>query len=59
MLTLGDHACQAHQRVVPREDVAGTLCELLHEPRIDRQILEVNAGSTPIVEAVQANVRDR
>ncbi|MEO3764009.1 NAD(P)H-binding protein [Streptomyces sp. B8F3] len=45
-----------HGRIT-REDVAGTLAELLHEPRIGRQILELNTGSTPIEEAVRANVR--
>lgn len=43
---------------ITRDDVAGTLAELLHETRIGRQILEVNTGSTPIAEAVQANVRE-
>ncbi len=42
---------------IPREDVADTLVELLHEPRISRQILELNTGSTPVAEAVAANVR--
>ncbi|POX62854.1 NAD-dependent dehydratase [Streptomyces sp. Ru62] len=42
---------------IAREDVAATLAELLHEPRIGRQILELNTGSTPIQEAVRANVR--
>ncbi|MFG3206521.1 NAD(P)-binding oxidoreductase [Streptomyces sp. NPDC048192] len=42
---------------ITRDDVAATLAELLHEPRIDRQILELNSGSTPIEEAVRANVR--
>ncbi|MEU5032497.1 NAD(P)H-binding protein [Streptomyces milbemycinicus] len=42
---------------ITRDDVAGTLAELLHEPRIGRQILELNTGSTPIDEAVRANVR--
>ncbi|KOV77358.1 NAD-dependent dehydratase [Streptomyces sp. NRRL WC-3723] len=42
---------------IAREDVAATLAELLHEPRIGRQILELNTGSTPIPEAVRANVR--
>jgi uncharacterized protein YbjT (DUF2867 family) len=42
---------------IARDDVASTLAELLHEPRIGRQILEVNTGSTPIAEAVRANVR--
>lgn len=43
---------------ITRDDVAGTLSELLHEPRIGQQILEVNTGSTPIEKAVRANVRD-
>ncbi|MEV5177202.1 NAD(P)H-binding protein [Streptomyces flaveolus] len=42
---------------IAREDVAATLAELLHEPRIGRQILELNTGSTPIQGAVRANVR--
>jgi uncharacterized protein YbjT (DUF2867 family) len=42
---------------IARDDVAATLAELLHEPRIGRQILELNTGSTPIEEAVRANVR--
>jgi len=44
---------------IAREDVAETLVELLHEPRIGRQILELNSGTTPIREAVQANVGER
>lgn len=44
---------------IARDDVAETLAELLHEPRIGRQILEFNNGSTPIRNAVQANVRER
>lgn len=43
---------------IARDDVAGTLAELLHEPRIGQQILEVNTGSTPIEEAVRTNVRE-
>ncbi|MFJ8463742.1 NAD(P)H-binding protein [Streptomyces swartbergensis] len=42
---------------IARDDVAATLAELLHEPRIGRQILELDTGSTPIEEAVRANVR--
>ncbi|AZM50445.1 NAD-dependent dehydratase [Streptomyces sp. WAC 06738] len=42
---------------ISRDDVAATLAELLHEPRIGRQILELNEGSTPIEDAVRANVR--
>jgi hypothetical protein len=40
-----------------RDDVAATRTELLHEPPIGRQILELDSGSTPIEEAVRANVR--
>ncbi|MFK4541596.1 hypothetical protein RKD29_001192 [Streptomyces tendae] len=39
------------------EGVAATFADLLHEPRIGRQILELGTGSTPIEEAVRANVR--
>ena len=42
---------------IPREDVAATLAELLHQPRIRRQILELNEGETPIASAVRANLR--
>ncbi len=42
---------------ITREDVALTLVELLAEPRISRQILELDRGETPIRDAVQANVR--
>jgi uncharacterized protein YbjT (DUF2867 family) len=42
---------------IAREDVAETLADLLHEPRIGRQILELNTGPTPIPDAVQAMVR--
>lgn len=42
---------------VARADVAETLAELLREPRIGRQILELNTGPTPIRDAVRANVR--
>lgn len=42
---------------IARDDVASTLAELLHEPRISRQILELTTGSTPIPDAVQQNGR--
>jgi len=42
---------------VPRADVAATLAALLHEPRIGRQVLELDEGETPIASAVRANVR--
>ncbi|MFX3640498.1 MAG: NAD(P)H-binding protein [Candidatus Pristimantibacillus sp.] len=38
-------------------DVAETLAELLHEPRISQQILELNTGFTPICDAINANIR--
>jgi uncharacterized protein YbjT (DUF2867 family) len=41
---------------IPRDDVAETLAEILHEPRIGRQILELDGGPTPIRDAVRANV---
>lgn len=44
---------------IARADVAETLAELLHEPRIGQQILELNTGSIPIRDAVEANVRRR
>ncbi|GAA4734649.1 NAD(P)H-binding protein [Modestobacter marinus] len=47
---------QPHDEI-PREDVAATLAELLHEPRIRRQILELTQGETPIATAVRAVIR--
>ena len=49
-------AAQPHDEIA-RQDVAATLAELLHEPRIRRRILELNQGETPIASAVRANVR--
>ncbi len=42
---------------ITRDDVASTLAELLHEPRIRREILEVDRGSTPIAQAVRDQFR--
>ncbi|MBM7782327.1 NAD(P)H-binding protein [Arthrobacter tumbae] len=42
---------------ISRDDVAATLNEIVHEPRIRRQILELNSGDTAIPEAVLNNVR--
>ncbi|WP_285104492.1 NAD(P)H-binding protein [Promicromonospora sp. MEB111] len=42
---------------IPRADVAETLAALVHEPRIGRQILELNGGDTPIPEAVRRSIR--
>ncbi|WP_443127464.1 NAD(P)-binding oxidoreductase [Gracilibacillus sp. D59] len=47
---------ESHEHIA-RADVAETLVALLHEPRISKQILELNTGSTPIEDAVQAHVR--
>jgi len=47
---------QPHDEIA-REDVAATLAALVHEPRIRRQILELNGGETPIATAVRANLR--
>ncbi|MFK0121594.1 NAD(P)H-binding protein [Streptomyces sp. NPDC090994] len=44
---------------IPRADVALTLAELLHEPRITQQILELTSGGTPIRDAVRANAPNR
>ncbi|WP_165855830.1 NAD(P)H-binding protein [Marinobacter sp. JSM 1782161] len=49
----------AFHEQIAREDVAETLATLLHEPRMGQRILELNQGTTPIREAVQANVRER
>lgn len=42
---------QLHDQIA-REDVAATL----HEPRIGRQIPELNTGTTPIADAVLQNL---
>jgi len=42
---------------VSRADVAATLAEIIHQPGISRQILELTAGDVPIADAVAANVR--
>lgn len=47
-------AAEAHDEI-PRADVAATLVELLHEPRITRRILELNKGTTPIADAVRSH----
>ncbi|MBZ2199723.1 NAD(P)H-binding protein [Occultella gossypii] len=46
---------QPHDEI-SRQDVAATLAELLHEPRIRKRILELTQGPTPIAWAVLANV---
>ena len=42
---------------IPRADVAATIVEILHQPEINRVILEVTGGATPIPEAVMAMKR--
>ncbi len=42
---------------VAREDVDATRAELLHEPRIRREIQELDEGETPIAAAARAQVR--
>jgi nucleoside-diphosphate-sugar epimerase len=39
---------------ITRDDVAGTIVEVLRQPDVNRIILEVTGGSTPIEEAVAA-----
>lgn len=43
---------------IPRDDVAAVLEELVFDSTIDRQILELNEGQVPIVEAVRAYASD-
>lgn len=44
---------------ITRDDVAATVVEILRQPEVNRIILEVTGGSTPIVEAVAAMKRHR
>jgi hypothetical protein len=44
---------------IKRADLAETLAELIYEPRISQQVLELNTGTTLIHDAVLANIRDR
>ncbi|GAB7067309.1 NAD(P)H-binding protein [Mycobacterium hodleri] len=53
-ITLGP--AEIHDEV-SRADVAATLAEIIHQPGISRQILELTAGDVPIPDAVAANVR--
>jgi uncharacterized protein YbjT (DUF2867 family) len=54
-ITLGP--AEIHDEV-SRADVAATLAEIIHQPGISRQILELTAGDVPIPDAVVANVRE-
>jgi uncharacterized protein YbjT (DUF2867 family) len=45
-------AGQPLQGEVPRDDVAGVLAAVLHEPRSARRVLYVSAGDDPIEEAL-------
>jgi uncharacterized protein YbjT (DUF2867 family) len=47
---------QVGKSEVSRDDVAGVLAAVLHEPRTSRLVFEVAAGDTPIDEAVAAMV---
>ncbi|MDQ0734869.1 uncharacterized protein YbjT (DUF2867 family) [Arthrobacter agilis] len=47
-------AAEHHQ--ISRHDVADVLAELLRHPTLSRRILELDRGSTPIIEAVGACV---
>ncbi|WP_024891924.1 SDR family oxidoreductase [Luteimonas huabeiensis] len=42
---------------VPRDDVAATLLELVERPAVNRVIIELTQGDTPVGEAVQALAR--
>lgn len=53
--TVSLSAAEEHGEI-SRQDVATTLAELLHEPRIRRRILELDRGSSPISEAVSAQL---
>ena len=44
---------------VSRDDVAATLAELVEQPDVNRTIIELTAGSTPVDEAVGKLARDR
>ncbi|MGG5258331.1 NAD(P)H-binding protein [Phycicoccus avicenniae] len=41
---------------VGRADVAATIAEIVHEPGISRQVLELDGGRTPVRDAVRQNV---
>ncbi len=44
---------------ISREDVAEVLTELLLQPKVTRQILEVTSGRTPITDAVRSIIPNR
>jgi uncharacterized protein YbjT (DUF2867 family) len=46
----------ADHEEIPREDVADVLVELLHQPSVNRRILELTRGETPFAEAVRAQL---
>jgi uncharacterized protein YbjT (DUF2867 family) len=53
--TVSLSAAEEHGQI-SREDVAATLAELLHEPRIRRRILELNQGTSTIPNAIHAQL---
>lgn len=54
--TVSLSAAEAHGEI-SRDDVAATLAALIQEPRVFRQILELDGGAASIPDAVQANTR--
>ncbi|MGM1018530.1 MAG: NAD(P)H-binding protein [Actinomycetota bacterium] len=54
--TVSLSAAEAHGEI-SRDDVAATLAALIQEPRVFRQILELDGGASAIPDAVQANIR--
>ncbi|ROM82776.1 NAD-dependent dehydratase [Pseudomonas brassicacearum] len=43
---------------VPREDVAAALLQIIEKPGVNRVIIELTQGATPVNEAIQSFVRD-
>lgn len=43
---------------VPREDVAAALLQIIEQPHVNRVIIELTQGDTPVAEAIQHVVRD-
>ncbi|WP_447800626.1 NAD(P)-binding oxidoreductase [Pseudomonas kilonensis] len=43
---------------VPREDVAAALLQIIEKPRVNRVIIELTQGVTPVDEAIQNFVRE-
>ncbi len=43
---------------VPREDVAATLAEIIDRPQVNRVIIELTGGDTPVEQAIQQMAAD-